>query len=105
MYSDQELARLARHKAALRLRIELRRLECASAMAGVERPLAWVDRAITFWRRISPIAKLATIPLALLLKRTLLPKAGIFTSLLRWTPAIFSAGRALGALRREKHPA
>jgi hypothetical protein len=101
MYPDEELARLARHKSALRLRIEIRRLECAHAAAGVERPLAWLDRAVAFWRRISPVAKLATIPLALLLKRTLLPRAGFFTSLLRWAPAIFSAGRVVFALRRQ----
>jgi hypothetical protein len=100
MYPNGELTRLAARKSALRLQIGHRRLECAHAAAGVERPLAWLARAIAFWRRISPVAKLAAIPLVLLLKRTLLPRAGLFTSLLRWTPAIFSAGRALGTLRR-----
>jgi hypothetical protein len=101
MYPSGELNRLAAHKAALHLRIGVRRFECARAAAGVERPLAWLDRVVAFWRRISPIAKLAAIPLAVLLKRALLPRAGLFISLLRWTPAIFGAGRAFRALRRQ----
>lgn len=102
MYPDGELTRLAAHKSALRWRIGARRMECAVAVAGVERPLAWLDRAVAFWRRISPVAKLAAIPVTLLLQRTLFPRPGIFTSLLRWTPAIFSAGRAFSALRRSQ---
>jgi len=100
MYPDGELARLADYKAALRLRIGLRRVECATAVAGVERPLLWLDRAIAWWHRIGPFAKLAAIPVALLVKRTLFPRAGLFTSLLKWTPMIVSAGRAFSALRR-----
>jgi hypothetical protein len=101
MYPDGELARLAAYKAALRLRIGTRRVECTVAIAGVERPLIWVDRAIALWRRIGPFAKLAAIPAALLLKRALFPRVGIFASLLKWAPMIFTAGRALSGLRRQ----
>jgi len=101
MYPHGELKQLALHKAALQLRIGIRRFECRRAAAGVERPLAWLDRAVAFWRKISPLAKLAAVPLALLVKRTLLPRTGLFTTLLRWTPTIFSAGRAFTALRRQ----
>jgi hypothetical protein len=101
MYPHGELNQLALHKAALRLRIGIRRFEFARAAAGVERPLAWLDRVIAFWRKISPIAKIAAVPLAILLKRALLPRAGLLTTLFRWTPTIFSAGRAFSALRRQ----
>ena len=101
MYPHGELNQLALHKAALQLRIGIRRFECGRAAAGVERPLAWLDRTIAFWRKISPIAKLAAVPVALLLKRALLPRAGVLVTLLRWTPTIFGAGRAFGALRRQ----
>jgi len=101
MYPHGELNQLAQHKAALQLRIGIRRFEFARAAAGVERPLAWLDRVVAFWRKISPVAKLAAIPLALLLKRTLLPRTGVFISVLRWAPTLFSVGRAFGALRRE----
>jgi hypothetical protein len=100
MYPDGELAQLAEYKAALRLRIGTRRVECAMAVAGVERPLIWVDRALALWQRIGPFAKLAAIPAALLLKRALFPRVGIFASMLKWAPMIFSAGRAFSALRR-----
>jgi len=101
MYPHGELAGLEVYKAALRQRIAARRVECAVAAAGAVRPLIWLDRAVVLWRKIRPLARLATIPLALLLKRTLLPRAGILTSLLRWTPAIFSAGRVIFSLRRQ----
>ncbi len=101
MYPDGELNRLAAHKSALRLRIGARRVECGIAAAGVERPLRWIDRAVALWRQISPMAKLAAIPLTLLLKRTLFPRTGLLGSLLRWAPAIFSAGRAFTTLRRQ----
>ncbi len=101
MYPHGELAGLEVYKTALRRRIAARRVECAVAAEGAMRPLLWLDRAVVLWRKIRPFARLATIPLALLLKRTLLPRVGFFTTLLRWTPAIFSAGRALNALRRQ----
>lgn len=101
MYPHGELARLEEYKAALQHRIAARRLECAVAAAGAVRPLIWLDRAVVLWRKIRPLARLATIPLALLLKRTLLPRSGFLSSLLRWTPALFSAGRVIFALRRQ----
>ncbi len=100
MYPSRELDRLARHKAALCCRIAHRRLECAEAVAGVERPLRWLDRAIAFWQRVSPVAKVAAIPLALLAQRTLFRRMKIIPTLLRWAPLAFSAGRVFGAMRR-----
>jgi hypothetical protein len=100
MYPTGELTRLAWHKAELRYRIANRRLECATAFAQVERPLRWFDRALDFWRRVSPVAKLAAIPLALLMRRRLFRNLGILGSLLRLAPIAFTAGKAVSAMRR-----
>ena len=104
MYPDGDLARLDAHKTALRRRIGARREECAAATRGVERPLAWLDRAVALWRRLRPFAALAAIPLTLLAKRALLPRLRIFSTLVKWAPAIFGASRAISALRRPARP-
>ena len=95
MYPQHELTRLAAHKAVLRERIGAHREACAAGLAGVMRPLAWLDRAVVLWRKISPFARFATIPLILILKRTFLPRARILGTLLRWGPAVFGAVRSL----------
>ena len=100
MYPDGELNRLARHKAILRERITLRREECAIAAAAAIQPLAWLDRVVTMWRKVRPYAKLAAIPLGLLVKRAFFPRFRIFRSLFRWAPAIFGAARLASAMRR-----
>jgi len=100
MYPSGELTSLARYKAGLRFRIARRRLEFAEAMSQVERPLSWLDRALALWRKIRPIAKLAAIPLALLLRRKIFRHLGFFGSLVRWAPIAFTATRAVSAMRR-----
>lgn len=99
MYPTGELDRLARHKAALCCRIAYRRLECAEAVAGVERPLRWLDRVVAFWRRVSPVAKVAALPLALLAQRMLFPRFKLLRSFSRWGPAFVGAFRMASALR------
>ena len=98
MYSDRELNRLAAHKAALRGRIAVRRVECAAAAAGVARPLAWLDRATSFWRSLSPLAQLAVVPIGYLITRHLSPRLKILGAVARWGPLAFGALRGLGAL-------
>lgn len=100
MYPNGELSELDAQKNALRRRIQLRRAECALAAQGAVRPLEWIDRAIAMWQKISPMAKLASVPLALLLKRTLFRRAKIFGSLLRWGPLAFRMFRASQMARR-----
>lgn len=56
-------------KRLLRQRIALARLECALHAAEAAKPLEWIDRARLAWQRISPLAKVAAVPLALLLGR------------------------------------
>lgn len=95
MYPQPELIRLAAHKAVLRGRIGGHREECAAAFAGVMRPVAWLDRAVMLWRKLTPFASLAAIPLTLVLRRVLFPRAKILGTILRWGPSIFVAMRGL----------
>lgn len=99
MYSHDELIRLDRHKAALRRRIAGRRVQCAEAFAGAVRPLQWLDRVQALWRRISPLAKLAALPLALVTKRLLFPRAKLLGTLLRWGPVVLGAARTFSRPR------
>lgn len=99
MYPDGQLSELAVHKMALRQRISLRRRLCVVAAARASQPLARIDHALTQWRRISPLAKMAAVPAALLLKRTLFRRAKIIGPLLRWGPLAFKVFRGVSAAR------
>ncbi|OYU98442.1 MAG: hypothetical protein CFE26_27575, partial [Verrucomicrobiales bacterium VVV1] len=94
MYSHDELIRLDGHKAALRRRIAGRREQFAAAFAGVTRPLVWLDRVQALWRRISPLATLAALPLALVAKRVLFPRAKLLGTFLRWGPMMLGVARS-----------
>jgi hypothetical protein len=93
MYPQPELTRLASYKAALRRDIAVRRAECAGAIARVAQPFDWLDRMLAFWRRLSPLAQFAAVPLGFAVKRTLFPRARFLDSLLRWSPFVFGAVR------------
>ena len=97
MYPQRELAQLAAHKAALRRNIALHRAECVAAAARVARPLAWLDRVVALWRRLSPLAAISLVPLGLLLKRTFGPRLRILASLVKWGPLVFGAVRGVSA--------
>jgi hypothetical protein len=97
MYPDGELSELAVHKLALRQRITLRRRLCAVAARRASEPLEKIDRAVAQWRRISPVAKFAAVPLALVLKRTLFRRAKILSTLVRWGPLAFKVFRGMKA--------
>jgi hypothetical protein len=94
MYPDGELTRLAAHKAVLQRGIARRRSQCAAAAARLARPLAWLDRALAFWRRLSPLAQFATVPLGWLVKRAVFPRWKILGTLARWSPLVFDAIRS-----------
>lgn len=94
MYPQPELNRLAAYKIWLRHRIVRRRAECATAAAQLARPVAWVDRVVEFWRRLSPLT-VAAVPFGLLLQRTLFPRMKIFGALLRWAPLVFNLLRGV----------
>jgi hypothetical protein len=98
MYPDRELTRLAAHKAALRRDIALRRTQCVEAAARVARPLEWLDRMLALWRRLSPLAQFAAVPLGFLVKRTVFPRLKILGLLMRWGPLVFSAVRGISSV-------
>jgi len=99
MYPDGELNRLAVHKLALRQRIFLRRRLCVATATRIAQPLEKVDHVVTQWRRISPIAKLAAIPMAFLFKRAVFPRTRVLGKLLRWGPVAFKVFRSFNAAR------
>jgi hypothetical protein len=103
MYPQEELRLLADRKAELRQRIHDRRLECAEAFIRVGRPLELLDRVLAKWRKLSPMLKLAAVPLALLMKRWIAPRTRVLGTVLRWGPLVYGAVRGLTAARKLSH--
>lgn len=102
MYPTAELNALDRRKAELRQQIAVTRLQCAALAGEVAKPLELIDRIRARWRKISPIAKLAAIPLALLLRRGALRRGmrlGSLASVWRWAPLVVSGLQMLRARR------
>jgi hypothetical protein len=102
MYSDRELNRLSAHKAALRARIAFRRVHCAALAGRITRPLAWLDRAVALWRRLSPFTQLAAVPLGFLVTRALTPRLKVLGALARWGPLAFATMRGLGTFLKSR---
>jgi hypothetical protein len=100
MYSDRELIRLGVHKRFIRRAIALRRLECTEAAAQVAQPLEWLDRVVSFWRRVSPFAKFASVPIGLIAQRTPLGRSKVLSTLLRWGPVAYNVVCGLTSARR-----
>jgi hypothetical protein len=98
MYPDEELTRLAAHKASLQLAIAMRRDQCARAAERLARPLEWLDRVAAFWRRFSPIIRISSVPLAFLAKRVLLPRFKLLGALARWGPLAYGALKGMGSI-------
>ena len=94
MHSTAELIRLAAHKATLRRKIALRRVECATAAAKVLQPLDWLDRASALWKKRSPFAQLAALPLGLLMRRVASPRFKVLTVVAQWAPVVIGALRS-----------
>lgn len=103
MYPTAELNDLALRKAAVRSRISSTRLRCAAAAGEVARPIVWIDRVVAQWRKISPMAKLAALPLGFLLRRTFAGRTARRTSLLtrmfKLLPTVLGAARMFAAHR------
>ena len=97
MYPSEELIRLDVHKAALRRRLARHRAECVAAAVVVTQPLEWLDRAVGLWRRLSPLALIAAVPLGFLIKRTASPKLKLIGTLMKWAPVVFGAVRGVSA--------
>ncbi len=99
MYPERELNRLATHKACLRRNLARHRAECAQAARRVAQPIQWLDRALDFWRRLSPFTRLAVLPLGLMGARQVMPRLKWLGRLLRWGPPLFGVLRSLSATR------
>jgi hypothetical protein len=95
MYPERELTRLAARKAVLRMRIGLRRVQCAEAAARVARPLEWLDRAREFLRKIQPLALLAAVPVGILAGRSSRRSVRLLGSIARWIPIVLDGARGL----------
>jgi hypothetical protein len=102
MYAQRELIRLSVHKAALRRRIALRRVELTRAVVTLARPLAWFDRAVALWRRLSPLAVIAAVPIAFLITRKRSPRFKMVGSILKWAPLVFGAVREISGAARTR---
>ena len=97
MYPQRELIRLTAAKAVLQRKIVARRAHCAEAAARAARPLAWLDTMLALWRRLTPLALFAAVPLGWVVTRTVFPRMKMLGKLVRWSPLIFGAVRALSA--------
>ena len=98
MYPQRELTRLAAYKTALQWDIALRRTQCVEAATRLAQPVAWLDRMLAFWRRLSSFAPLTGMLLGWVATRVVFPRRKILGSLLRWTPLVLGLVRGLGAV-------
>lgn len=91
MYPRAELVELQACKTALQRRILVRRWEVALDVCQGARPLRFVDQVYGQWRRISPFAKLAAVPISLWLKQKFFRPRKISGLILRWLPTLVGA--------------
>jgi len=95
MYPHHELTRLGDYKAALQQRIVLRRVQCVDAAAHIAQPLELLDRILGLWRKFSPLALFAAVPIGFIAKRVASPRLKILGTLIRWSPLVFAAMRGI----------
>lgn len=105
MYPAGELRRLAARKALLEARISVRRLQCMMHGAELARPINWIDRAWTQWKRISPLVKLVGVPVAIGLGQKMARRHGRLSGLLRFAPVVLQGWRMVHNRRANAHPA
>lgn len=104
MYPSGVLTELAQRKTVLRARISLDRERYVQLAGEVTKPLDWLDRAITLWRKIPLATKLAALPLAVLLHRNVLPgkKISFVRRAIRFMPVVVNAVKLFKARRRNR---
>lgn len=95
MYPEHELTRLAVHQANLRGRIAAGRTQCAADATKLVRPLILLDRVVDFWRRLSPLVRMAVVPVGFIVQRAIFRRRHGGRSGLRWRPLIFGALRVI----------
>lgn len=96
MYAERELKRLSEVKSIVRRRITRRRIEVIEQTAVVTKPLVWVDVAYGYWKKFSPLAKMAVGPIGVWLTSKLFGRRKMAGSLMRWGPTIWNVVRGFG---------
>lgn len=91
MYAERELKRLSDVKVVVRRRIARRRNETINQVDRVLVPARRVDRAWSWWKNISPMAKLAAAPVGTWLLGGLFKGRKAAAPLMRWGPLLWSA--------------
>lgn len=99
MYPKQALILLSAQKAAVRRRIQRGRADGMAAAAQALRPLEWLDRMLAWWKRLSPFAQLAAVPLGLLIQRRGHPRLKTLGCLLRWGSPVLHVLRGFASTR------
>ena len=94
MYPQADLDFLAQRKGALLASIRLRRLESSAQLGEVMQPVAWAESLYARWKAISPLVKVAAVPVGLLLKEKLFPQTGMLAGVLRWAPVALNLFRS-----------
>lgn len=96
-----ELTKLAARKDLLRRRIALRRVATVVVARRIAQPLRVADRIVGEWRRLSPLVKLAGVPLGALLGRSVHRKRRLIGQLVRWGPVLATVWRGFAAARKK----
>jgi len=102
MYPAGELNLLAVRKALVRVRIAEHRWQCVHAAAELARPVDWVDRRIAQWRRLSPLLRMAGLPVIMLLvkKLKLFSRFQEVAALARSLPLVITTARAVAGFAK-----
>lgn len=100
MFPDGTLKDAAVCKIALRARIARRRRDSVEALTELSRPVEWIDQGLQRWRQISPWVKMTSVPLGLLVGKTVVSHGRSLGRVARWLPVAASLARAGMALYR-----
>jgi hypothetical protein len=91
MYPQSDLNLLTLRKRALIDRIRVRRNLCANQAHEVLKPVVWADGLYAKWQSISPLAKLAAVPVGLFITKKFMPRIG---GLISWAPVAMNLFRS-----------
>ncbi len=100
MYPSGQLKALARHKAHVIQRSAFLRQEAVTAARGIEQSLSWVERAMDIWKRVGPLVKYGSVPLAFLARKFLFRKVRFLGPLIKWGPILLGLFRGFRSAQR-----
>jgi hypothetical protein len=101
MYPSGELNLLGARKALVRVRIAEHRWQCIQAAGELSKPVEFLDRAWATWKKISPLMKMAGVPLTwMLVKRMkIFGRLAKVASFARTLPVILNTAKAVASWR------